>query len=427
MWMSLVWVLVGTAVAAGAGELRAGVSRVSITPIEENIPTPLGGYGARAGKPAEGVHDTLYAKVVVFEWEGQKWALAALDVCALPFCVVEESVRKAGVAGLTPDTVMMAASHTHTGLEGMTLDRRNTANNPYVGIFSEALLNFVTDRVAAALREADAALQPVTAAAGVVSVPGMNGNRREDAFVDEDMTVLRLDRADGLPYAVLVNFTAHATLVSENEMLLSGEWPGQMQRTVEALLGKGVMCLYTNGAEGDIAPRGARGASAWEKIEDYGLRTGITAARLACALQTRPVQSFAARMSWVRLPSRKASPDFIQIAGEEYHVTQEELDAMLPMLFPAKAPLFALRVDDFQMVTFPGEPICEIGLAVKQALREAGIKFPCVAALTNDSIGYILTREEYHQSGYEVTASFYGDGLGRLLLKKAILLAQPAR
>jgi hypothetical protein len=70
-----------------------------------------------------------------------------------------------------------------------------------------------------------------------------------------------------------------------------------------------------------------------------------------------------------------------------------------------------------------------LGLAVKEALRKAGIAQPCVAALTTDAIGYILTKEEYQKSGYEVTASFYGDGLGQLLLDhaKALGLATAAK
>ena len=78
------------------------------------------------------------------------------------------------------------------------------------------------------------------------------------------------------------------------------------------------------------------------------------------------------------------------------------------------------------MVTFPGEPICKIGTAVKEAMLAEGIKHPCVASLTTDAIGYILTAKEYARSGYEVTASFYGDGLGALLLDKAKELATGA-
>ena len=407
-----------------AAQLQAGVSRISITPLEAGIATQLGGYGARAGKPADGVHDTIYAKVLMFEWAGQKSALVTLDVCSVPVCVTEESLVKAGIEGLTVERVLVAASHTHAGLEGFSLDRRNIANNPHIGIFSEAVLEFVTDRLAQGLRDADKALQPVRAGAGKVKVEGMNRNRRGDECVDEDMTVLRLDRADGSPYVVLVNYTAHGTIMSEREMLVSGGWAGVMQRTVEALMGQGVTCMYTNGAEGDISPRGARGGSRWEMAEDYGRRVGIEAYRLANGLATRDVTHFAVQSAWIDLPPQQAAPDFVKIAGHEYHVTQEQLDALLPAMFPDKAPIYALRVDDFQMVTYPGEPICELGVAVKDTLRKEGIRHPCVAALTTDSVGYILTKEEYQESGYEVTASFYGDGLGDLMLREVTALAR---
>ena len=153
--------------ASAGAQLNAGVATVSITPLEANIPTQLGGYGAREGKPAEGVHDTLYGKVLILERDGRKTALVTLDVCGVPLCVTEESLAKAGIENLTVDQVLMTASHTHTGLEGASLDRRNVANNPYVGIFSEPVLNFVTDRLAQGLRDANKALQPVRAGAGL--------------------------------------------------------------------------------------------------------------------------------------------------------------------------------------------------------------------------------------------------------------------
>ena len=52
---------------AAAAMLKAGVARVSINPMEEKIPTPLGGYGERDGKPAVGTLDTIYGKVILFE------------------------------------------------------------------------------------------------------------------------------------------------------------------------------------------------------------------------------------------------------------------------------------------------------------------------------------------------------------------------
>ncbi len=404
---------------APAAPLKAGVARVSINPMEEKIPTQLGGYGARQGKPATGTLDTIYGKVILFDSDGEKSAIVAVDMCSVPICVAEEILKKAAVKGLTLDRLLIPASHTHTGLEGFSLDRRNVANNPNIGIFSEPVLSFVTGRLAQALKEADAELQPVKAASGVVAIPHRNRNRRGSKFVDPQITVLRLDKADGSPYAVLVNYTAHGTFVSAEDRLVSGEWAGSMQRTVEDLVGAGVICLYANGAEGDISPLGRNGGSDYEQAWNYGRQVGVAAGRLAQALHPESVGRFAVRADWVTLPPRQGAPDFVKIAGAEYHVTQEQLDQMVKVLFPEKAPLYALRVNGFEMVTFPGEPICELGLAVKDALRKAGIAHPCVAALTTDEIGYILTKEEYKKSGYEVTASFYGDSLGQLLLDHA--------
>ncbi|NIA13689.1 MAG: hypothetical protein GWP08_06370 [Nitrospiraceae bacterium] len=404
-------------------QLRAGVATVSITPLEADIPTLLGGYGARKSEPAHGIHDRINAKVLLFEWEGALSALVTADVCSAPICVVDESLAKAGLEGLKADQVLMAASHSHAGLEGFVLDRRNTANNPFVGIFSEQMLDFVTTRIAQGIKEAHGALRPVTVAAGVANLAGMTSNRRGDAFVDDDLTLLRLDDEGGNPYAVVVNFTAHGTIMTEKEMLVSGGWAGNMQRTVEALMGDGVTCLYTNGAEGDIRPNGARGSSRWEMAEDYGRRVGIRAASLADALTPRPVTSFTVNQKTIDLPERCASPDFLRIAGEEYGITAETLDAYVLDMLAQKAPLYALKINDFEMVSIPGEALCQFGLRLKAAMRAQGVKYPCVAGLTSDYIGYVLSKDEYRESGYEATASFYGDGLGDLIIGEAEALA----
>ncbi|HUW62812.1 MAG TPA: neutral/alkaline non-lysosomal ceramidase N-terminal domain-containing protein [Candidatus Bathyarchaeia archaeon] len=410
-------------------DLRAGVATVSITPLEENIPTPLGGYGARNGEPATGVLDTVNAKCLVFDWNGAKSALVTLDACSVPLCVVEESLKKAAVDGLTVENVLMAASHSHTGLEGFSMDRRNIANNPHIGVFSEPVLNFVTDRIAQGLKQAASSLEPVVASSGSVDLPGMNRNRRGDSFTDPGMTVFRLD-AGNKPLAVFVNFTAHGTFVGPKEMLVSGEWAGQMQRTVEALM-PGVTCLYANGAEGDQSPVEPKAGSRYQQAENYGRNVGIAAAKLAEKIKPAPVKQFEVAMQWVKLPPRKGAPDFVKIAGDEYHVTQEQLDQILPLMFPDQAPIYALRINDFELVSFPGEPICQLGLAVKDTMRQAGIAHPCVTSNTGDGIGYILTADEYAQSGYEVTASFYGDGLGQIMLDAATAMAkqvaQPAK
>lgn len=410
--------------ASVSAEFLAGTARASITPLEAGIPTQLGGYGARNGAPATGIHDTIYAKVLVMQSGGTMAALVGLDICTTPRSLVEETIAKAAIPGLTFDNVLMSASHDHAGLEGMSMDRNNVLGNPHIGIFSEEVLQFVSERVAGALQEAVKNLEPVTAGAGVAALRGMNRNRRhEGAPTDEDMTVLRLDRADGSPLAVVVNYTAHGTIMTEDIMEISGGWAGVMQRTLEDLVGHDVTCVYTNGSEGDVAPRGYTGGSRFEMAEQYGRRVALAASRLTDAIHTGPVSDFAIMKRLVALPPKSPAPDFLKIAGEEYQVDAAQLELALETLFPSETPIYGLRINDFHLVTVPGEPITAIGLAIKQALRTGGSSHPVVVSTTNDHIGYILTREEYHLSGYEVTASFYGDTLGEAFLAEATSFA----
>ena len=324
-------------------ELKAGVARVSITPLEVGLPTQLGGYGERNGKPAEGIHDTINAKAVVLDMDGERAAIVSLDICTMTRCLTEEAIAAANVPGLRYENVLMCATHSHAGTEGLSMERRNVANNTHIGLFDEKVLEFTRDRVAQALKEAAANLRPVKVGVGVQHLPGMNENRRHDgAATDEDMTVLRLDTLDGKPYAVLVNYTAHPTISVPETMLISCDWPGFMQRTVQDLV-PGAECIYFNGSEGDVRPGGYTGGSRYEMMENYGRKVGIIAAELAKSVKTSDAKKFQVKQTIVNLPERAASPDFLKIAGDEYQVTPEQLQWLLTQLWPTSAPMYVAK------------------------------------------------------------------------------------
>jgi hypothetical protein len=100
--------------------------------MEDRIPVQLGGYGARKGKPAEGTLDTIFGKVRLFDSGGEKAALITVDMCSVPICVAEETLKKAGIKDLSLDRLLIPDSPTHAGLEGYSLDRRNVARRSRV-------------------------------------------------------------------------------------------------------------------------------------------------------------------------------------------------------------------------------------------------------------------------------------------------------
>jgi hypothetical protein len=79
-------------------------------------------------------------------------------------------------------------------------------------------------------------------------------------------------------------------------------------------------------------------------------------------------------------------------------------------------------------VGVPGEPICEVGRAVEEAVRKAGIEQPITVGLSNDYIGYIVNAKEYAHAGYEVDQrSYYGPTLGERIAEAAGETARAAK
>ena len=96
-----------------AQDLRVGRAAVNITPPSG---MPMGGY--YRVRLNTGTHDPLYAKAIVLEVGGEKAALVACDLEAIPGSFVEAARRIIGeTTHVPPDHVMISATHTHTGPE----------------------------------------------------------------------------------------------------------------------------------------------------------------------------------------------------------------------------------------------------------------------------------------------------------------------
>lgn len=93
------------------GELRIGAAAVKITPP---LGTPMAGYYFTRG--AEGVHDDLYSKALVFEKEGIRVAVVSCDIIEIPAnlaAAVRSHAEKD--SGIPSDNIMIGATHAHTG------------------------------------------------------------------------------------------------------------------------------------------------------------------------------------------------------------------------------------------------------------------------------------------------------------------------
>jgi hypothetical protein len=405
-----------------AAELQAGVARVDLTPPLE-LKSPLGGYGERMNRPAEGVHDRIFAKALVLSDGVRKFGLVTVDIVGFPPPVKPALVERLASDGWSKEQLMLLPSHSHTSIEMNAINPANNLQVPQLGIYDARVYEFVMERLARVVREAQAQLTPVSVGTSSIAIEGWNRNRRGGPVTDKELTVTRVDTAQGKPLAVLVNFTAHPTFMSGEDMLFSGDWPGHLQRTIESLVGEGVTVLYYNGAEGDQAPSGRAdaGPSRWERAERYGRDLGIVAWKQWQQTQARPNVAFAFHLQTIALPDRALHPDFMKTGGAEYGLSEKLFQEMLPRMVPSQTDSVTLRIGELLIVGIPGEMAAALGLKIKaEAGRITGAKHPVIGGLADVWTSYILPSEEYRRGGYESSVSFYGEKLGETIVAGAL-------
>ncbi len=407
---------------AAAAELRAGVARVDITPPLE-MRAPLGGYGERMNRPAEGVHDRIFAKALVLSDGQRKFALVTADLLGFPPPLKPALVELLSDAGWTADRMMLLASHSHTSIEMNALNPQNTFQVPQLGLFNARVYEFLMQRLDQVVREAESRLVPVTVGTSSSEIKGWNRNRRGGPVTDDELTLTRIDTRDGRPLVVLVNFTAHPTFLAADDMLFSGGWPGHLQRTLESLIGQGVTAMYCNGAEGDQAPVGRpdAGESRWERAERYGRDLGVVAFGQWRETATAAEAAFAYHAHTIALPERCWHPDFMKTGGEEYGLSEKLLTEMLPVLFPAQVDSVSLRLGELLVIGIPGEMAASLGLEIKREAEQlTGAQHAVIGGLADVWISYMLPADQYHGGGYESSVSFYGETLGPTMVAGAL-------
>lgn len=405
--------------------LAANVASIDLTPPLE-MKFALGGYGERISKPAEGVHDRIWAKALVLKEGTKKYAIVTLDLLGLPPNVKPKLLEVLSSDGWNDDKIMLLPSHSHTSLDMTALNDKNNLNSPQIGIFQPELLEHVISSIAKVIREADKDFHDVSIGTNIITVEGMNRNRRRDPYVDKGLTVTRIDYENGKPMGLLVNWTAHPTFMDEKDMLVSGGWPGFLQRELEQWIGEGVTIMYYNGAEGDQSPIGISGVSHYEKAENYGRALAIKAFDLFQQIETKSEIVFNYNSAQVKLPERRAHPSFMETGGAEYNLTPEALDAVLNIMSPTTTSIGAVRIGDLLIVGAPGELAAGLGLKIKNSLIDNGIKYPTIGGLANEWISYILSADQYNKGGgYESSISFYGDKLGEIITEVMISTSVP--
>ncbi|MCH8900367.1 MAG: neutral/alkaline non-lysosomal ceramidase N-terminal domain-containing protein, partial [Acidobacteria bacterium] len=274
--------------------LNAGVGRTDITPA---VPIDLVGY-SRRWQAATEVRAGLTATALVIDDGDTRVTLMALD---LPIVRPGDAavMRNAVAAAVDskPDNVLINVSHTHAGPHthtgGVKIggDQRGHSDNE---------LRYIEELPALVVQSAEAAvekMEPVRAGGGVGSCD-LAVNRRErtpdgrtilgwnpKGICDREVGVLRMDRPDGSPFAIVVNYACHPVVVGPEDLAVNPDFPGPMRDLVEKV--SGAICLFLQGAGGNVLPLQGFFDHTGPEIA-FGERLGIEALHVAAGVETTP-------------------------------------------------------------------------------------------------------------------------------------------
>ncbi len=271
----LAFVVPQIASAQGPGGLRAGVASVAIS--------------ARRAIPE---HEPLFAKALVLKTDTTTAVLVTLDAVAVGEIgpigndyLGKVRARLQRELGLAPGSLIVNASHCH-GLVGPDVDAKTVE----------------------AVKTAMANLAPVTVGVGVGREERVSENRRlrlksgheadvRHAYslppdsavaavgpIDPQIGILRLDKADGQPLAIVYNFACHPIL-GVNGDGDTADLAGYASRVVEDAY-PGATALFVQGCGGDINPIRYKDVNHPRHAETLGNRLGLAVVRAARTIRT---------------------------------------------------------------------------------------------------------------------------------------------
>ena len=401
--------LVPAGASAAGPTYRVGIASRSINPDPNGTyagqPVYLGGYGIGSkpisdGRPAtgilgDGIHVRAFAvsdgthPYAIADIETQGWFAATRDG---PYGLIDmrKQVEQRTGGALKASQVVIQSDHTHGGPDPM-------------GVWGGVPVQYrqmIVQRTVDAVVEAFNNMRPGRLYYGTADGRDLQSNQfdydKANQVMDSEVRVLQARNGSGKPFATLLDFSAHPTVLGSSNTKVTGDWVSAANQQLPKAFGGQAMTVVGTLGRTQPADRGCSDPSvpAGEKrdlcsIDDYAARVVSRAKQAAAA--AKPITG---------------DP---RVAADSYLITDPSSNALLLGLLVAGKPVGvpinrsltppwetgnvigtvvgAARIGDVLMLSMPGEAYPQIPLKVRSIVPAQGYM---TAGLADDQLGYLI-------------------------------------
>jgi len=339
-------------------KLLGGAAELVITP-------PVGAPTLGTIQRSTGVHDDLYARALVLNDAKKRVAILSLDLIGMDF-VLADQIRSAIAARTGIAVALVHCTHNHSA--PFTIPWSVLGPRWFSGpgkTWRDGLPGELADLVSVA----EAKSEPVVLRAGRSPVH-IGTNRRlpsDQGIVMKPnpagpvvpwTDVLRVDRLDGSPAAILFSHAAHPVIIHGSSRLISAEFPGFAARKLKERFGGNMIAMFGQAFAGNINGDPLRGGiSASELAGEVLAEAAFQAASKSESIPSEEftITSVHSEIPLQALPSKEECSQALEAAAERLVKTygrdvfnDEQLWDMQDDVETAKSQKESKAADDVQ-------------------------------------------------------------------------------
>ena len=376
--------------------MKVSTYKVNISP---KTPTYIGGHAMRKGK-MKGIHDEIEAIILWLEIEGERCLFVNADLSSFDYDFIHEIKRKIiNKISVKYDNIVISATHTHSG----PIINTRMEDQPHDESYREYVMSQIVE---GALKSYDQVKAFHRLICRIGKSVGFYGNRNsKEKYGDQNIYVLEFKDEQDTTIAAMVNLSCHATVLSPEEYLLSGDLLAALRRKLTPLLG--VEPLMSNGNAGDISNRLYRQGNDFNELErvTQGIVDQISTFENPVEIELSKIRvndfTFSVRHKMKIEEMRKKlveSEEKLQVAKsyDDRKWLISEIAAFKRKMKMEEVKLdfetSIIRIGELELVVLPCELVSAFG---KQIKKSSNAKVCIVWGYANGQTGYVVEASEF--------------------------------